>query len=186
MNKHCVKEAHCCDDLIAIFNRLFAERYNTVLEKGGAEPLYAPAAAQCRHHRLVFRHDYFASAMHEIAHWCIAGAKRREQIDYGYWYAPDGRTKQQQRSFERVEVKPQALEWIFASTAGYRFNVSNDNLAAGEGSNLAFEQAVYQQALRYCAQGLPSRAESFRLALAEFYVAKTTLDVSLFGLAQCS
>ncbi|MGI9294627.1 MAG: elongation factor P hydroxylase [Pseudomonadales bacterium] len=178
-------ERHSCDDLIAIFNRLFASRLNTILEKGGDEPLYSPAGAQCDRHRVVFKHDYFASALHEIAHWCIAGTKRRTQIDYGYWYAPDGRTTQQQRKFERVEVKPQALEWIFARAAGYKFTVSNDNLAAGETSNHPFELALYQQALHYCKQGLPHRAELFRLALAEYYGANATLDGSQFGPVQC-
>ncbi len=179
-------DRHSGDDLIAIFNRLFAQSHNTTLEKGGDEPLYLPAGPQSGCHRLVFKHDYFASALHEIAHWCIAGAKRREQIDYGYWYAPDGRTKQQQHEFELVEVKPQALEWIFATAARYKFSVSSDNLAAGAASNHAFELAVYRQVLRYCERGLPARAEQVRLALAGFYGTRAALDVSLFGLAQCA
>lgn len=178
-------EDHSCDDLVALFNRLFAERHNTVLEKGGDEPLYLPAGARCGPHRLVFKHDYFASALHEIAHWCIAGEQRRKQKDYGYWYAPDGRTKQQQRKFERVEVKPQALEWIFAKAARYKFSISNDNLAADAAPNHAFELAVYQQVLCYCGQGLPSRAAQFRLALAGFYSADATLDGLMFEPAQC-
>lgn len=178
-------EEHHCDDLIVIFNRLFAAPNNTILEKGGDEPLYQPAGVDRNQHRVVFRHDYFASALHEIAHWCIAGTKRHAQIDYGYWYAPDGRTQQQQRSFEQVEVKPQALEWIFSAAASYKFTVSNDNLTAGEASNHAFEHAVHQQVLKYGEQGLPSRAESFRLGLAQFYGSNATLDISLFGPVQC-
>ncbi|MGI9285005.1 MAG: elongation factor P hydroxylase [Pseudomonadales bacterium] len=168
-----------------IFNRLFAASNNTILEKGGDEPLYQPACVDRNQHRVVFRHDYFASALHEIAHWCIAGTKRHKQIDYGYWYAPDGRTPHQQRSFEQVEVKPQALEWIFSEAACFKFAVSNDNLAAGETSNYAFERAVYQHVLKYGEQGLPPRAESFRLALVQFYGTNATLDVSRFGPAQC-
>ena len=53
--------------------------------------------------RIVFTHDYFASALHEVAHWCVAGPERRRLTDYGYWYAPDGRTEKQQMEFERVE-----------------------------------------------------------------------------------
>ncbi|GAM69307.1 transporting ATPase [Vibrio sp. JCM 19236] len=26
--------------------------------------------------------------MHEIAHWCVAGPKRRLLEDFGYWYEP--------------------------------------------------------------------------------------------------
>lgn len=178
-------QTHSCDDLIALFNRLFSVRNRTLLVKGGDEPLYSPAAAPCEHHRVIFRHDYFASALHEVAHWCIAGAKRHTQIDYGYWYAPDGRTSEQQRRFEQVEAKPQALEWIFARAASYKFNISNDNLAAGEASNHAFELAVYQQVLCYCKQGLPPKAELFRLALAEFYRTNAVLDVSQFGPLPC-
>lgn len=179
-------ETHDCDDLIVIFNRLFAIKYRAVLDKGGDEPLYSPAAAPGAQHRVVFKHDYFASALHEVAHWCIAGSSRHTQIDYGYWYTPDGRTAQQQRSFERVEVKPQALEWIFAQAARYPFSVSNDNLAAGENTNPVFELVVYRQVLTYCAQGLPSRAEMFRLALAEFYATNIHLNESSFEPPQCA
>lgn len=58
----------------------------------------------------------FNSALHEISHWTIAGAKRRLLPDLGYWYAPDGRTKEQQDLFEQVEIKPQAIEWLFAQS----------------------------------------------------------------------
>ncbi len=179
-------EPHSCDDLIAIFNRLFAKRYLTVLVKGADEPLYEPAVATNQQHRVFFRHDYFASALHETAHWCIAGSGRRAHIDYGYWYAPDGRTTQQQRKFEQVEVKPQALEWLFTQAANYPFTVSNDNLTAGETSNHEFESAVYQQALRFCTQGLPPRAETFRVALAEFYNTSMALQTSLLDPPRCA
>lgn len=54
----------------------------------------------------------FNSALHEISHWTIAGKERRLLADLGYWYAPDGRTREQQALFEQVEVKPQAIEWL--------------------------------------------------------------------------
>ncbi len=53
---------------------------------------------------------FYASALHEIAHWCIAGENRCQQVDYGYWYEPNGRSEERQFEFEKVEVKPQALE----------------------------------------------------------------------------
>ncbi len=183
-------DSHNCDDLIAIFNCLFATQHRTLLEKGADEPLYMPASITStragEQHRVVFRHDYFASALHEVAHWCIAGSNRRALADYGYWYAPDGRTTQQQRTFEQVEVKPQALEWIFAQAARHPFRVSNDNLAAAEATNHAFAQTVYQQVLHYCTQGLPLRAETFRIALAAFYHTSTNLQSSLFEPPQCA
>ncbi len=36
--------------------------------------------------------------------------------DLGYWYAPDGRIEEQQALFEQVEIKPQAIEWLFAKS----------------------------------------------------------------------
>lgn len=59
--------------------------------------------------------------MHELAHWCIAGPERRLLADYGYWYEPDGRTEQIQAEFEKVEVKPQAVEWILSASCGFPF-----------------------------------------------------------------
>lgn len=172
--------AHDCDDLIVLFNQLFAAQYRTILEKGGDEPLYRPADADGACHRVIFRQDYFASALHEVAHWCIAGSQRRRQADYGYWYRPDGRNSRQQRHFERVEARPQALEWIFSQAARYKFSVSNDNLAAGVASTRGFEQAIHGQVQRYCRQGLPRRAARFRLALARFYATPQQINVAQF------
>src|SRR5690606_39383874 len=53
---------------------------------------YLPASEPDGLARVVFAHGFFASALHEIAHWCIAGDYRRTLHDYGYWYCPDGRT----------------------------------------------------------------------------------------------
>ena len=105
----------------------------------------------------------------ECAHWCIAGPKRRLQEDYGYWYAPDGRDTEQQRLFETVEVKPQALERIFSFACGQVFRVSADNLQGGCGASTAFTSAVHEQTLRYCQNGLPERAAQFTQALAKTF-----------------
>ncbi|MCB1703303.1 MAG: elongation factor P hydroxylase [Halioglobus sp.] len=151
-----------------VFNNCFADRFNTRLCGGADEPLYQPAAVAGAPHILYYRLDYFASALHEVSHWCIAGARRRCQVDFGYWYAPEGRTIQQQLAFEAVECKPQALEWYFSKACGYRFQVSTDNLAlAGEGTHdaAAFLRAVQQQALQWQQQGLPTRAGIYYRAL---------------------
>ena len=80
------------------------------------------------------------------------------QDDYGYWYAPDGRTAEQQAEFFKVEVKPQALEWIFCVTAGMGFRLSVDNLS-GEALDIKpFAEAVFAQLGRYIEEGVPSRA----------------------------
>jgi elongation factor P hydroxylase len=110
-----------------LFERCFLEDYHTRLIGGALEPLYRPGRGTALH-QVYYRQDYFASALHEVAHWCIAGQRRRQQEDFGYWYAPDGRDQKTQRSFEQVEVKPQALEWHFSRACGYRFRLSVDNL----------------------------------------------------------
>lgn len=155
--------------LVTIFNRLFADTFNTRLESGGEEPIYLPSNDTCDYHRLIFRSDYISSALHEISHWCIAGDQRRQVVDFGYWYNPDGRTEVQQRTFEQVEVKPQAIEWIFSVAAGHLFNISADNLSADIGASEEFVDLVVQQATEWCASPMPSRASAFTLALSECF-----------------
>ena len=50
------------------------------------------------------------SALHEVAHWCIASAGRRRCRDYGYWYIPPPRDATAQTEFFAVEARVQALE----------------------------------------------------------------------------
>ncbi len=147
-----------------IFADCFEAAHRTELRGGADEPLYLPArdAAPAV---IFYRHDYDASALHEVAHWCIAGPRRRQLVDYGYWYAPDGRSPAQQRAFERVEAKPQALEWIFADAWGTPFELSADNLAGDATPSDAFARAVMQQKQRYLRDGLPPRAARFLGAL---------------------
>src|SRR5690606_41366486 len=83
-------------DLIRLFDDEFRASHNTVLVRGGDEPIYLPADEQHPQHRVIFAHGFYASALHEIAHWCIAGPERRLLVDYGYWYRPDGRTEAEQ------------------------------------------------------------------------------------------
>lgn len=118
-----MNSTHHYEQLIEIFNSCFADDFNTRLIKGDDEPIYLPADAEVPYNRIVFAHGFYASAIHEISHWCIAGKARRELVDFGYWYCPDGRDAQTQSQFEDVEVKPQALDWLFCVAAGYPFNV---------------------------------------------------------------
>jgi len=158
-----------CQQLVMLFNRLFKGDYRTCLIGGVLEPLYRPQAEKDGFHQLFFREDFFASALHEIAHWCIAGPERRQQTDFGYWYAPDGRDFLQQARFESVEIKPQALEWIFSVAAGYTFRLSADNLSGEETDVREFAESVSRQACAYCEDGLPARAGRFVKALNEYY-----------------
>jgi elongation factor P hydroxylase len=148
-----------------IFADCFADAFCTVLVGGGEEPLYLPSSEPGAPHRIVYRADYFASALHEVAHWCLAGPARRRLEDYGYWYAPDGRDADQQAAFERVESRPQALEWIFSDACGFPFTLSADNLEAGFGPSPSFRAAVERERERLASQGLPPRARCFRDAL---------------------
>ncbi|WP_346299343.1 elongation factor P hydroxylase, partial [Halomonas sp. BM-2019] len=75
---------HRLEDIIALFDGLFGETLATRLMRGGDEPLYRPADAECPYHRVIFARGFYASALHEIAHWCIAGSRRRRLEDYGY------------------------------------------------------------------------------------------------------
>ena len=79
-----------CEQLIAAFDDCFLETFNTRLVGGAEEPLYLPSTKTLPA-RIFFRSDYVSSALHEISHWCIAGEKRRDQEDYGYWYETDTR-----------------------------------------------------------------------------------------------
>lgn len=170
-----------------VFNACFSSRWNTRLVGGAEEPLYQPADAQGLPHILRYRADYFASALHETAHWCIAGERRRQLPDFGYWYAPEGRDLEQQRAFEKVESKPQALEWFFARACGYRFQVSADNLelaARQEIDTLAFKHNVLQQARLWQMRGLPPRAALFYQALCEEFATTLSPQQLRFSLAE--
>ena len=159
-----------------VFSDCFDERYNTRLEGGAAEPLYRPAGKPGDQHVIYYREDYFASALHEISHWCIAGPQRRLLEDFGYWYAPDGRSEAQQQAFERVECKPQALELLFSRACGYGFSVSADNLDGDrEPDTSAFQQAIFDQARKWQREGLPDRAAEFLRALSTAFGTDATL-----------
>lgn len=164
-----VQQDHDVEDLIRIFNDLFKEKYNTILVRGEDEPIYLPADEEHPYNRLVFAHGYFSSALHEIAHWCIAGKRRRTLVDFGYWYQPDGRTAAQQTAFLKVEVKPQALEWAFSVAAGHKFNFSADNLDGQATDMTLFKEAVHQQIMAWLEEGFPARARHFLKALHDFY-----------------
>ena len=142
------------------------------MRKGGHEPIYIPANPTQQYHQIVFAHGYFASALHEISHWCIAGKQRRLLEDYGYWYSPDGRDSQQQAEFEKVEVKPQAIEWAFSCAAGKAFTVSTDNLNGVFADTQSFKREVKQQVLFYLKHGFPPRAAQFIAVLIKFYHTK--------------
>lgn len=170
-----------------VFARCFSSTLNTRLEGGRPEPLYLPATRPGEPHRLYYREDFFASALHEVAHWCIAGPERRRQVDFGYWYTADGRSCAQQQAFEAVEYKPQALEWLFCQASGFRFRISLDNLdglADGAYDAAPFARRVQAQARHWQRDGLPERAALFSRGLAlEFGTHSESRDF-VFDLAE--
>jgi len=166
--------------LVNLFDALFYASHHTRLIAGADEPIYLPAqkGSGPDYHRLCFREDYFSSALHEIAHWCLAGQHRRQLEDFGYWYQPDGRNAEQQQRFEAAEIKPQALEWMFSVACGQSFQLSVDNLSSGQSSPSAeFAQSVVNQARLWCVpNALPVRAEQMLTALAEIFDAANPKD----------
>ena len=149
--------------LITLFNSVFGASEKTELVGGAAEPYYLPG----KPHRIYFRADYVRSALHEIAHWCVAGDRRRCLPDYGYWYSPDGRDVIQQHAFFTVEARPQAIERCFCQAIGVSFSPSVDNVGAHiEPQQLRrFEARIQEWCDQFERIGLPPRAARFVTAL---------------------
>ena len=153
-------------EIVEVFNSIFYKAYGTKLVFGPGEPLYQPADDRTPFHQVIFAHGFPASALHESSHWCIAGKERRRLLDYGYWYKPEGRNQEEQEEFEKVAVKPQAIEWHFCIAAGVEFNISFDNFNLGNTDINAFRKKVGEQARIYGnGANLPPRAYLFILAL---------------------
>lgn len=185
-----MSERHHIQDIIQLFDGCFSASFNTRLVKGNDEPIYLPAgatdigiAAQ-DYAQVVFAHGYYASALHEIAHWCLAGEQRRLKVDFGYWYCPDGRTAEQQAKFQQVEIKPQAIEWGLCIAAGFEFNVSCDNLSGDEfgqqPDHRGFREKVHDQVKTYLANGFPPRAQILMQALSKFYQQPIPTNIEQF------
>ncbi|GLR62884.1 elongation factor P hydroxylase [Marinospirillum insulare] len=159
-------EYQSCEKLIAVFEQTFYASHQTRLVRGGDEPVYLPASRTGTVNQIVFARGFFSSGLHEIAHWCVAGAERRLLEDFGYWYVPDGRNPTQQRAFEKVEVRPQAYEQCFTLAAGRKFNISADNLTGQPGATYSFELNVHRLTLQLLFKGqLAGRAQQFFDAL---------------------
>lgn len=157
------------NDLIVLFNNTFQKPFKTCLVKGGDEPIYLPKDEQHAYHRIIFARGYFASALHEISHWLVAGAQRRQLEDFGYWYCPDGRDESTQKAFEKVEVKPQSIEWALSLACGHPFRVSTDNLSGWQSDRYAFQDTVYSQLCNLIEHGFNDRTRQLMLVLQAHY-----------------
>lgn len=146
-------ETALTDWLIDLFDQLFNNhqlaQMPTMLIRGDGEPEYFPSDGNSPA-RIEFAHGFFQSALHEISHWCVAGAARRTMNDFGYWYEADGRNQETQAIFEQVEITPQAIECLLTLALGRYFYVSQDNLNAEfDTSKSTFAADVYDKACRY-------------------------------------
>lgn len=128
-------------EICQCFNGLFGVAYNVELRGGGAEPDYIPPAPD-QPGVLVARADFAASALHEAAHWCVAGAARRLQPDYGYLYLPPPRSGADQRKFFSWELRNQAVECYLSEAAGLPFRASADDPDLSLAALAAFEREV--------------------------------------------
>ncbi|MDY7026298.1 MAG: elongation factor P hydroxylase [Pseudomonadota bacterium] len=154
----------------AIFHHCFYQSFQTVLVGGALEPLYQPSAKTSDDHQIFYREDFLQSALHEVAHWCLAGEARRQQVDYGYWYVPESqRAPDMQQTFIQVEAKPQALERCFTEALGCKFRPSFDNIDGYDSAQLIeFESLINKKYIALKQDGLPPRALRFFNALAAF------------------
>lgn len=161
-------DAAGCDVIARAFNRSFAKRYATVMVGGADEPVYLPAAGTVPA-RVFFRADFAASALHEAAHWCIAGTVRRRLIDYGYRYQPPPRDAAARQDFFAAERDVQALERVFARCARVPFQISADDFATSVRERDVFAAAVGARADAIVRRGLPLRASIFAGALLRLF-----------------
>ncbi len=152
------------DTLAGLFDRTFSAGYGVHMRGGASEPLYLPAIAQ-QPAQLVYTHDYPSSVLHEAAHWCLAGAQRRQSMDFGFAYvATAARSTQEQAAFEAAEVRTQAIEWRLSLAAGVVFRLSVDSIGR---DRMPFLEMVAQEVQRRLREGWPPRVQRFAAVLAD-------------------
>lgn len=160
---------HKVADIQNIFNKTFGTKYNVCLVTGADEPFYKAAKCAKEKNILFSREDFFSSALHEIAHWCVAGSERRKLDDFGYWYIPDGRELMAQKQFENVEVFPQALEKAFTIACQKEFIASSDNLDIENYDPTSFRKRIDNKHDELVSTRFPARAALFIESLTDFY-----------------
>ena len=148
------------------FNARLAPTYRTLLIGGAREPLYVPGRGRAPA-MIRYTQDYPRSALHELAHWALAGSRRRRLVDYGYWYVPPPRSVEDQIAFFDAELRVQALESLFCHACDLDFQVSVDNLEADPGDFAARVADTAESLLR---NGVKGRAEQILRALGEVQV----------------
>ncbi|MBF0659521.1 elongation factor P hydroxylase [Psychrobacter sp. NG25] len=120
-----MNDDHLCNKLKILFEHLF--RTLTII--GGVDEPYYEAPKANTNAKIFFKENYPRSLLHEIAHYCLAGQKRRKLDDYGYWYTECGRTSEEQELFQLVEARPQGLEKAMCEAIGIHFSPSFDDFS---------------------------------------------------------
>ena len=148
-------------EVAAVFNCTFSD-HSVVMRGGYREPMYIPGmdVAEIR-----YTLDHTASALHEAAHWCIAGRRRRRNTDYGYFYEPPPRSGMHRVRFEDVDIEAQSVEVLLAEAAGSQFQPSADDVDVPLFLLEAFSSRILERARERRQVGLPKRADKFRVAL---------------------
>lgn len=139
----CINDDECCHYLISVFAGVFP---SLRIEGGVEEPFYM-APKENVNATIYFRSNYPRSLLHEIAHYCLAGDRRRCIDDFGYWYSPCGRTAEEQQRFELAEARPQGLEKALCEIVGLKFSPSLDDFSGRPPSTLFLQQLdiAYQE-----------------------------------------
>jgi elongation factor P hydroxylase len=158
-------------EIAGCFNSTLGPANRVRLIGGGNEPLYQPPCYQppcaAADHSgsavgtwaiIRYTRDYPLSVLHELAHWSLAGRRRRDQLDYGYWYTPPPRTAEQQLAFLAVEERVQAVELLLAGECGLRFRVSVDDVGGCQELERDFAQRVAARSEQLRSGTLPVRA----------------------------
>lgn len=120
-----------CTNLINIFENLLPMLSIT----GGADEPYYQAPKENEKAKIFFKENYPRSLLHEMAHYFLAGQRRRELDDYDYWYSPCGRNADEQSLFEKVEARPQGLEKAMCEAIGIKFSPSLDDFSGNPPSD---------------------------------------------------
>ena len=161
--------AHTLTDrqIAGCFNRWMGRAYRVRLLGGAEEPVYLPPAPPAHERPAIIRYtrDYPASALHELAHWCIAGPERRARLDYGYWYQPPPRDAAARAAFVRAEIRVQALESRLAAICGLPFRVSLDDMSSPVALADTFSRQVSGAAAAMVESRLPPRARELMTLL---------------------
>ena len=159
-----------------LFNNAFEKKYRVRLIGGAAEPIYLPPTNK-KTGAICFRDDFMSSALHEVAHWCLAGRDRRKMVDFGYEYISPPRDENAQKAFLQAERRVQGLERLFSELCCVPFSPSLDNLDCDQATAkkmpklvLEFETALETESQNWrltISRNPTSRAATFYDALRE-------------------